>query len=244
MTTADQVLTVARSQIGITEAPDGSNRFGQYYGMDKVAWCAQFIYYCLKHTDYDTNLIPKTAYTPALADWYRAKGWFGNTPKPGAIVFYNWPDSVNRIQHVGLVESVPAAGQIITIEGNTVAPSGSGDQSHGGGVWRRRRTTVSVVGYGYPAYTTEALVNQPWLNLPTLKQGDKGAAVAALQRFCNAYGWRPALPLLTVDGDYGAGTTKVIRAAQGQLGITGPDAVGTPFGPRTKQAFYTVGFRG
>jgi hypothetical protein len=40
MTTAEQILTVARSQIGITEAPDGSNRFGQYYGMDKVAWCS------------------------------------------------------------------------------------------------------------------------------------------------------------------------------------------------------------
>lgn len=83
-----------------------------------------------------------------------------------------------------------------------------------------------------------------WSSLPTLQQGSRGVAVAHLQDFCNRYGWRPPLPLLTIDGDYGSKTTSVIRSAQGQLGVTGPDAIGTPFGPRTKQAFWRIGFRG
>lgn len=242
MTTADQVLTVARSQLGTVESGSGSTKYGQFYGMDKVAWCAQFVYWCLHQTDYPDELIPKTAYTPTLAQWYKSKAWWSTQPSVGAVVFYDWPDAVRRIQHVGFVEAVNPDGTISTIEGNTVSPTGTGDQSNGGGVWRRRRTTASVVGYGLPAYSRPAA--EPWNALPTLAQGSKGPAVSALQRFCNAHNWTPNLPLLTVDGDYGPGTVKVIKAAQGQLGITGPDAVGTPFGPRTKRAFWAAGYRG
>lgn len=80
--------------------------------------------------------------------------------------------------------------------------------------------------------------------LPTLKQGDTGTAVASLQDWSNRFGWKPPLPLLTVDGEYGAATVGVVKAAQAQCGITGPDAIGTPVGPRTKAAFWARGWRG
>lgn len=80
--------------------------------------------------------------------------------------------------------------------------------------------------------------------LPSLERGDAGPAVAALQRFLNAYGWRPALPLLPTDGHYGPRTTEVVRAAQAQMGITGPDADGTVIGPRTNAALWQRGYRG
>jgi peptidoglycan hydrolase-like protein with peptidoglycan-binding domain len=50
--------------------------------------------------------------------------------------------------------------------------------------------------------------------------------------------------VLKPDGDYGPKTVAVVRAAQEQCGVTGPDAVGTPVGPRTKAAFWARGWRG
>lgn len=67
--------------------------------------------------------------------------------------------------------------------------------------------------------------------------------VAALQRFLNVYGWRPALPLLPVTGNYLDQTAAVIRAAQAQCGVTGPDADGRIVGPRTSAAFAARGAR-
>jgi Putative peptidoglycan binding domain len=67
--------------------------------------------------------------------------------------------------------------------------------------------------------------------------------VAALQRFLNAYGWSPALPLLPVTGNYLDQTVAVVKAAQAQCGVTGPDADGTICGPRTIAAFAARGAR-
>ena len=53
-------------------------------------------------------------------------------------------DGIDRIRHVGIVESVRADGSIVTIEGN----SGT---NFGGSVVRRIRRT-GIVGYGIPDY--------------------------------------------------------------------------------------------
>ncbi|MGE0359012.1 MAG: peptidoglycan-binding protein [Burkholderiales bacterium] len=80
--------------------------------------------------------------------------------------------------------------------------------------------------------------------LPTLRYGDRGTAVAQLQRFCNAYDWTPDLPLLPVTGYYGDQTVRVVALAQAQCGVTGSDADGTIVGPRTNAAFAARGYRG
>jgi hypothetical protein len=80
--------------------------------------------------------------------------------------------------------------------------------------------------------------------LRTLTYGMRGdAGVAALQRWLNAYNWRPALPLLPVTGNFLAQTRAVVAAAQRQSGVTGPDADGSAVGPRTKAAFFARGAR-
>lgn len=152
MTTSAQVLAVARTQIGTVEARDGGNPYGRAYGVDRVAWCAQFLWWCFREANAATLIHPKTAYTPTLADWFRQRGLFSITPQVGDLVFYDWPDSVRRIQHVGIVEAVePAA--IVAIEGNT----STADQSDGGRVMRRRRArNNSIIGYGHPVYAAQA----------------------------------------------------------------------------------------
>lgn len=78
--------------------------------------------------------------------------------------------------------------------------------------------------------------------LPTLRRGDTGPAVAALQRFLNAEPWRPPLPVLKPDGIFGPATVAVVRSAQEQCGVTGPDADGEIVGPRTNAAFASRGY--
>lgn len=154
MTTATQVLDAARSQIGTVEARDGSTPYHRAYGLPfSQPWCAVFVWDCFRRAAAPKLTHPRTAYTPTLAQWFRDRNAFTpGGPRPGDLVFYNWPDSLNRIQHVGLVEHVePNA--VVTIEGNTSSGTG-GSQSNGGGVWRRRRArNASIVGYGHPAYT-------------------------------------------------------------------------------------------
>lgn len=150
-----RVLEVARSQLGTVESPPNSNhtRYGVAYGMDRVAWCAIFQWWCFREAG-EADLIPKTAYTPALASWFRARGRWGTTPRVGSLVFFNFPgDGLDRISHVGIVEGINATGTIVSLEGNT-SPGTSGSQRDGGGVFRRTRSPGGgIVGYGHPAYT-------------------------------------------------------------------------------------------
>ena len=152
MTTATQVLNVARAELGTREQPDGSNRtkYGAWYGWDGLSWCDIFVSWVAAHAG-ALDIIGRCAYTPAHAAWFQAMGRWGTEPRPGAIAFFDFPDSVHRIQHVGIVERVLPKGIIQTIEGNTSSGE-RGSQSNGDGVYRRRRSTAYVVGYGYPDY--------------------------------------------------------------------------------------------
>lgn len=241
MTSAGAVLDVARSQIGTVAGRDGSNPYGRAYGMDRVAYCQQFAWWVFTQAGAG-HLIPKTAYTPTGYSWYQQRGQASRTPRVGSLVFYNFPDSIRRIQHVGIVEAVNPDGTITTIEGNT-SSGVAGSQDRGGGVWRRRRSQAHVVGYGHPAYAgaPAAPAAGPAFDpgaLATLSYGMRNdSRVMALQRYCNAAPWAPELPLLPVTGNYLAQTREVVRRAQAQLGVTGSDADGSVIGPRTKAAF-------
>jgi hypothetical protein len=151
MTTAEQVLNVARSQIGIVEDDNGCQKYGQFYGMNCVAWCAEFIWWIFNQAGAG-DLICKSAYTPTFYQWFVNRGQAGQQPRPGAVVFFGWQDGGDSIDHVGIVEAVPGDGSIVTIEGNTNSP---------GMVARQRRTPGWVQGYGYPAYSNAQPPAQP-----------------------------------------------------------------------------------
>jgi peptidoglycan hydrolase-like protein with peptidoglycan-binding domain len=144
---AQDVLRVARSQLGFAEKPPGSNRspYGAWYPMDGQPWCAMFVSWCA-HRAGAAALIPKHAYTPTGAAWFRERDQWGTKPRIGAIVYFRWP-SMKRIAHVGIVESVRGDGAVVVIEGNTDTAGGR----TGGRVMRQVRR-ANVAGYGYPAY--------------------------------------------------------------------------------------------
>ena len=84
--TAADVLATARSQIGTREQPPGSNRtpYGAAYGSDGQAWCAKFVWWVFRQS-LASQLIPKAAYTPAFAEWFKRHNQWGTTPRPGAV---------------------------------------------------------------------------------------------------------------------------------------------------------------
>lgn len=158
MTTAADVLKIARLAIGEYEHPAGSNRtvFGKWYGMDGVAWCAMFVSYVFFHArlPLPASTSKGFAYTPSGAAWFQKQGRWqssqSNDVKPGDVVFFYWPN-MGRIAHVGIVEEARADGTLVTIEGNTDAAGGR----EGGEVMRRLRSRATVGrygGFGRPAF--------------------------------------------------------------------------------------------
>lgn len=146
----DSVLSCAVSQIGQGNDPDGSNKYSLWYwGYRSTApWCAVFITWCFNEVgilDRLNGLTNKAGCEP-WRRWAVSKGIFGTTPKPGAIVLYDWnPKTGDGADHIGIVESVTGNG-IIAIEGNT---SVSGSQSNGGKVLRKTRYRSDIMGYVY-----------------------------------------------------------------------------------------------
>jgi surface antigen len=142
--TVGQTLDFFRSQLGAHEDPPQSNcqKYSHFWKAPCQAWCADCTCYVLKHGN--VLDVSYSAYTPTLAAGFKKAGRWGSTPKPGAVVFF---DFIGRISHVGIVESVRGDGSIVTLEGNTDEAGGR----TGGKVMRHVRKS-SIVGYGYPEY--------------------------------------------------------------------------------------------
>jgi len=246
------VLQVAASQIGTVQAANGSNPYGIYYGMDRVAWCAEFVWWVFNHAGVG-NLIPKSAYTPTFFGWFESHHQAPNDIQPGDVVFFDWqlggfvnPGQEGRIDHVGIVEAVLPDGRIQTIEGNTTPPTGSGNQGQGGGVWRRQRSMSCVAGWGRPAYSNApapAPTPPPFdpNSLPSLAYGQTSPHVALFQKWSNDYPWSPEVLVIPTTGFYGDMTAKVVQQAAQRCGFDGGD--GRNIGPKCKAAFSARGAR-
>ncbi|MFI6513113.1 CHAP domain-containing protein [Streptosporangium sp. NPDC050855] len=141
-------IELLESQLGYSEKSGGYTKFGSWYGKTvefdadytSAPWCDMYLSWAAKQLGYEA-WVGQFAYTVYHAEWFREQDAWGTTPKPGAIVFFDWggSDSIDRIDHVGIVTAVEG-GRIHTIEGNI----------DGGVAKRKQRETDKVVGYGYP----------------------------------------------------------------------------------------------
>ncbi|GAA3622520.1 hypothetical protein GCM10022419_130270 [Nonomuraea rosea] len=160
--TAQQVLSLAKAQVGTSEnAAGGGTKFQQWYAGSQrgaetaqrdggsrqdylnAAWCSMFVSWVGEESGARPQ-VGWDAYTVAHAKWFAANDRWGTEAKPGAVVFFSWSGSksLSAINHVGFVVKDNGDGTISTIEGNT----GNGK------VEQRVRPTSQVVGYGYPHY--------------------------------------------------------------------------------------------
>lgn len=218
MGTAQAVLDAARSKLGVTELPYGSNRveFNDWAGVVPGPWCAAYVSWCLSQGG--ALDVPKFVYCPTGVNEYKAAGRFGQEPRIGAVVFFQWQGQ-NRACHVGLVEAIRGDGSVVTLEGNTDDAGGGS----GGKVMRHVRRG-NIIGYGYPQYEAlaPATPTAPAIPMsvaarPMIRQGNQGPNVVYLQQ-------KLGLP---ADGIFGPNTrARVVQFQQshglGADGIVGP----------------------
>lgn len=145
--TAAAMIAMAASQLGYSETGNNDTAFGEWYGMDNQPWCAMFISWAAAKSGCG-KIIPKHAYTPSGAAYFKSKKLWGSKPRVGAIVYYDTA-GLGRISHVGVVDQVFSDGSWTSIEGNTNAAGGR----EGRVVRRQKRRTVGKRGgFGYPKY--------------------------------------------------------------------------------------------
>lgn len=136
----EQVIAVARSQIGYTERPTNRTKYGQWYGMDGVAWCAIFVSWAFAHGG---SQLPRMggskgfAYCPDVENYARSTGtWKTSGAKRGDLILFSFGGK--RADHVGIVQGVGGDGRILTVEGNTNA-AGSRTGGQVAEQWRRSK---------------------------------------------------------------------------------------------------------
>jgi hypothetical protein len=161
------ILAEATKELGYTEATPGSNRTkfaAEAAHANGQPWCATFVVAMARRVG--VKLPSESAYTPTMANAFKP---LQRLPQVGDLAFFNFPgDGKNRIQHVGIVESVDfLRAQVTCIEGNTSAGT-TGSQDNGGGVYRRTRPFSHVVGFGRPSYPKEITMAIYRVNAPAV----------------------------------------------------------------------------
>lgn len=166
MATAEKLLELARSQIGVKESPAGSNKVKYntaYYGREVKGsgypWCCTFVWWLFREAGASELFFngAKTAYAPALLTYHKKMGQaVSRDYKPGDIIFFDFNGN-GTPDHVGICEEWDDAYKYITtIDGNT----GEGNEANGGAVMRRRRNVSVICGAYRPAYEEEEIVTQ------------------------------------------------------------------------------------
>ena len=153
MATANEILAVARKELGYTESPAGSNRtkYGKWFGLDGQPWCMMFVQWCFRQADAQDLLPALTASCGALMRAAQAKGcWITGGYQPGDVVIYDFPGNNVKTDHCGIVVT-PLTTGVRTIEGNT----GTGNDANGGEVMERTRPANWIVGAYRPIYDEE-----------------------------------------------------------------------------------------
>ena len=116
-TIAQRIITIAKNEIGNGEI--GKNNSGQYVklynkGLES-SWCAGFISYCLKQSEYnelDYSLSAKAIYNQA-----KQQNIITASAQAGDLIVF-WRDSPKSWKgHIGIVERIDS-NYIYTIEGN------------------------------------------------------------------------------------------------------------------------------
>jgi surface antigen len=191
------VLDAARADLGYHEHPQGSNcqKYSKHWGHPCEPWCADAA--CRWLEKGGALDVPMSAYTPTLAEHYKSRDRFGQHPRVGALMFF---DFIGRISHVGIVEAILSDGRVVTLEGNTDEAGGR----TGGKVMRHIRDPKAsyFVGYGYPKYAEI-------IDHPTLRRRDTGKPVRQLQRRLVDAGFH-----IAIDGDFGERTETAVNAVK------------------------------
>lgn len=132
---SDVILSTAAREIGYHEGKGKHNKFGEWYGMDGVAWCMEFVQWVYHQSGLDLPF--KTASCGDLLRWYvqNQPECVTDKPVPGCVVIFDFPKTPYKTDHTGIFVQLDGD-RIVTIDGNT----SGGSNSNGGWVQQRTRT--------------------------------------------------------------------------------------------------------
>ena len=144
------VIDIAQKEIGYKEGANNDNKYGQWYGLNNVSWCAQFVSWVFNEAGLGTKVAAQGKKGFASCDaglkWFTKNNKLVTVgeAKAGDIVFFQF-DKDPQPDHVGIV--LTNNGRILTtIEGNT----GNISQSNGDGVYQKVRPYKLVMAVARP----------------------------------------------------------------------------------------------
>ena len=162
--TVEKFLAIATKEIGTVETGENRTKYGKFTKHDGQPWCGSFVMWCANEAGIK---IPNVVYTPAGVAGFQGIGNWANAetakPKPGDIVFFDFVEGGNPVEHVGIVVKDNLDGTVTTIEGNTSPEhKAKGSQANGGEVALRTRAYKAknkaklkafIVGFGTPKWS-------------------------------------------------------------------------------------------
>jgi peptidoglycan hydrolase-like protein with peptidoglycan-binding domain len=227
MSTVQDFLNVANSQIGTGENPPGSNqnKYTAWFGL-VGAWCAIFQSWCFAqigmsniHTAWCDDFITN-AKNGKWGTWIDQYG----SILPGDLAIFDWDGGSS--DHVAAVNRVFSNGQWESIEGNWADS-----------VCRVTRGRENIRGFFRPFYSPST--SQPLPAPPSNAQSS--SVVKTYQAQLNIFLKHQKKPLISVDGIFGPVTKNAIKDfqtfANGMYALTGSKTrleVDGVYGPKTK----------
>lgn len=237
---AAELIHVMESFIGVTESPPGSNHtpIGREYGWDGVAWCAETISVACKRLGFPLHeaAVIRIEKHALAGDW--GMGWT-RTPTVGSAVCFDFGGRGNPgDMHTGIVTSNTAEVPFRTIEGNhrDRCDRVLRDMKYvrGFATFPFEESSIRPVPVELPAYVPQLDkdLTEKLMNAPVLTEGSSDSHhVGIMQALLS---WHASD--LTgdknkfVDGQFGAGTKRVLTEWQGRTKVLAPDGV---CGPQT-----------
>lgn len=139
MTKGQQVVEIARKEIGNTEFPDSSNltKYGEWFGLNAEPWCAIFVSWCFAASGLPLEPIgfkKGFAGVQTGVDHFKKTNQLTKVPITGDIVCFDWQVD-GHFDHTGIFVRNIDDNTFESIEGNTSL----GNQSNGGQVMLRIR---------------------------------------------------------------------------------------------------------
>jgi cell wall-associated NlpC family hydrolase len=141
-----KILQTAIAELGEIEYPLNSNKqkYGKWYGLNGVPWCAIFVSWVYHHAGYPLGKIESPLgiqYCPSALNYFKSKKALTNDPEPGDIVFFDWQLD-GKYDHAGIyLQDNQDKLTFMAIEGNTAI----GNDSNGGEVMIRQRRYKNAV---------------------------------------------------------------------------------------------------
>lgn len=175
--TVEDIIALAKTQIGVTEDPPGSNNVlynTVYYGHPvsggEYPWCVVFIWWLFANLGASDLFCggEKTAWCNFVRDYAKKNNqWVTDNYKPGDLIMFNW-NTDDVLDHIGLVIEVNG-NALTTIEGNVSEKVG-----------QCTRSGITMVGAYRPNYAGSEVKPSPApTGSYTVVSGDTLSGIAA-----------------------------------------------------------------